>query len=166
MRQIPKSSEQYLRRGSRRTRNPWNLPGTHQSFDISGCSKKATTWALAPPYSVQMQAKVSLQVPSPSQRTRTPPLRAVYFGEGRKLISTKGYASALKMVEGRCQHVQDQIDASSSKYIWQDDEDKDFAVDAENPNSCHSRYANDSLYAPQWNAELICDGDQVCLVAI
>ena len=43
-----------------------------------------------------MQAKVSLQVPSPTQRTRTPPLRAVYFGEGRKLISTKGYASALE----------------------------------------------------------------------
>ena len=70
------------------------------------------------------------------------------------------------MVEGGCLHVQDQIDASSSKYIWQDDEDKDFAVDAEKPNSCHARYTNDSLYAPQWNAELIREGDQVWLVAI
>ena len=74
----------------------WNLPDTHQSFDISGYSKKAITWALAPTYSVQMQAKVSMQVSLPTQCTKTPPLRAVYFGEGRILISTKGYASALE----------------------------------------------------------------------
>ena len=107
MRQIPKSSEQYLRRGSRRTRNPsahyddnsvpYLEPTRHTpELRYLRVLKKATTWALAPPFSVQMQAKVSLQVPSPTQRTRTPPLRAVYFGEGRKLISTKGYASALK----------------------------------------------------------------------
>jgi hypothetical protein len=110
MRQIPKSSEQYLHGGVvvrgiyQRTMmitpsHTWNLPGTHQSFVISGYSKRATTWALAPPYSVQMQAKVYLQVPSPTQRTKTPPLRAVYFGEGRKLISTKGYASALEWLK-------------------------------------------------------------------
>jgi hypothetical protein len=65
------------------------------------------------------------------------------------------------MVEGGCQHVQDQIDASSSKYIWQDDEDKDFAVDTEKPNSCYARYANDFLHAPQWNAELIREGEEI-----
>jgi hypothetical protein len=40
-----------------------------------------------------------LQVPSPTQRRKTPPLRAVYFGEGRKLISTKGYAYTLEWLK-------------------------------------------------------------------
>ena len=61
--------------------------------------------------------------------------------------------------------IQEQIIASTSKYIWQDDKDTDFAVDAEKPSSCYARYANDSLYAPLWNAKLIRDGDQVWLVA-
>ena len=91
---------------------------------------------------------------------------AVYFGEGRKIDQYKGIRIRSRMVEDRCQHVQDQIDASSSKYIWQDDEDKDFAVDAENPNSCYARYANDPLYSPQWKTDLIRKGDQVWLVAI
>ena len=73
MRQIPKSSEQYLRRGSRRTRNPtahyddnsvpYMEPTRHTpELRYLRVLKKVTTWALAPPYSVQMQAKVSLQV--------------------------------------------------------------------------------------------------------
>jgi SET domain len=61
--------------------------------------------------------------------------------------------------------IQEQIIASTSNYIWQDDEDTDFAVDAENLSSCYARYANVFLCALFWNAKLTRDGDQIWLVA-
>jgi hypothetical protein len=81
------------------------------------------------------------------------------FKQGARIDQYKGVRIRAKVSEGRLMSIQEQIIASTSKYIWQDDEDTDFAVDAENPSSCYARYANDSLYAPLWNAKLIRDGD-------
>ena len=95
MRQIPKSSEQYLHRGSRRTRNPSAhyddnfvpyLGPTRHSPELRYLRvlKKGNNLGIGASLlgSNAGEGLFALQVPSPNQRTRTPPLRAVYYGEG------------------------------------------------------------------------------------
>ena len=177
MRQIPKSSEQYLRRGSRRTRNPsahyddnsvpYLEPTRHTpELRYLRVLKKGNNLGIGASLLGSDAGEGLFAGPIANPAYKNSSAEGSVFRRGSKIDQYKGIRIRSRMVEGRCQHVQDQIDASSSKYIWQDDEDKDFAVDAEKPNSCYARYANDSLYAPQWNAELIRDGDQVWLVAI
>ena len=177
MRQIPKSSEQYLSRGSRRTRNPsahyddnsvpYLEPTRHTpELRYLRVLKKGNNLGIGASLLGPDAGEGLFAGPIANPAYKNSSAEGSVFRRGSKIDQYKGIRIRSRMVEGGCQHVQDQIDASSSKYIWQDDEDKDFAVDAEKPNSCYARYANDSLYAPQWNAELIREGDQVWLVAI
>ena len=176
MRSIPKSSVQYLHRSTRSTRNvsplydddlvPY-LEATNKTPDLTYLRKlkKGNNLGIGPSLLGPDAGKGLFAGSKANPAYRNSSYSGSVFKQGERIDQYKGVRVRAKETEGRFVSIQEQIIASTSKYIWQDDKDTDFAVDAEKPSSCYARYANDSLYAPLWNAELIREGDQIWLVA-
>ena len=146
MRSIPKSSVRYLHRSTRSTRNvsplydddlvPY-LEATNKTPDLTYLRKlkKGNTLGIGPSLLGPDAGKGLFAGSKANPAYRNSSYSGSAFKQGARIDQYKGVRIGAKVTEGRFVSIQEQIIASTSKYIWQDDKDTDFAVDAEKPSS-------------------------------